>query len=58
MKYDYIAETDRKGTYIFEGEKKANRTFSINRCICTVQPQETAEKTKELADFIIKKLEA
>lgn len=56
MKTQFIKETDRKGTYIIEGEKKPGNVFSIKRFICTVQPQETEAETKELADFIIEKL--
>jgi len=58
MKFDYIKETDRKGTDIIEGTKKPGNVFSVNKFICRVQPQETEKETQELADWIIKKLEA
>jgi len=56
MKSDFVKQTDRKGTYIIEGEKKPKMVFSVKRFICLVQLQETEEETQKLADWIIKKL--
>ena len=56
MKTKFIKETDRKGTYIIEGEVKPQNVFSINRFICQVQEQETEKETQEVADMLIKAL--
>lgn len=48
---------DSKGrTYIIEGKEKPGKVFSIDRFICEIVEQETEEKTQELADFLLEKL--
>lgn len=56
MKTKFIKETDRKGTYIIEGEVQPKNVFSIKRFICQVQEQETEAETQEVADMIIEAL--
>jgi hypothetical protein len=47
----YVKESDKRQTVIFEGTLK-NKVFSIRRCICTIQPQETEEETQQVADMV------
>lgn len=57
MKTKFVKETDPSGkTYIIEGYPQANGVFSIERFICEVQEQETVQKTQELADMLLDKL--
>ena len=60
METSFIKEgPDNKGrTYIIEGEKKPGKVFSVHRFICEVQRQETDEETQEVADLLVKKLNA
>lgn len=53
----YVKLTDRKGTSIFEVDEDSSKmTRNIVRFICDVGKQQSEEKTQELADFIVKKL--
>lgn len=54
----FIAEgPDKRGrTYIIEGEDKGDQVLSIKRFICQVQDQGSEQKTKEVADLLIEKL--
>jgi hypothetical protein len=49
-------ESDKKGTYIIEGEEKEDQVFSIKRFICQVQDQGSNEKTQEVADLLLSAL--
>lgn len=53
MKTKFVKETDRKGTYVIEGELKPKNIFSIKRFICQIQEQETDKETQEVADMVI-----
>lgn len=59
-KIKFIKEgPDKKGkTYIIEGIEKDGHAFSVRRLICEVQQQETEDKTQEVADLLLKKLNA
>lgn len=47
---------DKKGrTYIIEGTKNGN-IFLIKRFICQVQNQKTKDRTQEVADLLLNKL--
>ena len=52
----FVKETDKRGTYIIEGEETAKGVFSIKRFICEVQEQETERETQEVADMLLAKL--
>lgn len=55
----FVSITDRKGTSIFEvDENNEKMTRSIVRPICDVLPQETEAQTQEVADRIVKALNA
>lgn len=57
MKTNFVKETDPSGkTYIIEGTIEPGNVFSIKRFICEVQEQETEQKTQELADMLLSKL--
>lgn len=57
MKTKFVKETDPSGkTYIIEGLILPGNVFSIKRFICEVQDQETDQKTQELADMLLDKL--
>ena len=57
MKPKFVKETDPSGkTYIIEGTILPGNVFSIKRFICEVQEQETEQKTQELADMLLNKL--
>ena len=57
MKTKFVKETDPSGeTYIIEGTILPGNVFSIKRFICEVQEQETEQKTQELADMLLNKL--
>ncbi|WP_129697893.1 hypothetical protein [Parabacteroides goldsteinii] len=57
MKTKFVKETDPSGkTYIIEGAILPGNVFSIKRFICEVQEQETEQKTQELADMLLNKL--
>lgn len=59
MKTKFFKETDKKGrTYIIEGRKMDFNILSIERFICEVQEQETKQATQELADKLLKLLNA
>jgi len=52
----YVKETDKKATYIIEGEEKPGKVFSIKRFICVVAEQETKAETEALADWLLEKI--
>ncbi|MCE7997065.1 MAG: hypothetical protein HEP71_34215 [Roseivirga sp.] len=52
----FVKESDKRGTYIIEGDAKPGGVFSIKRFICQVQEQQTPEETQEVADLLVKKL--
>ncbi len=52
----FVKESDKRQTVIFEGTEQPGKVFSITRCICTVQQQETDKKTQEVADMLVKAL--
>ena len=56
----YIIQTDEKKgkTYIIEGEERPGDMFAIKRFICQVQPQETEEETRLVAQLILNALNA
>ena len=57
MKTKFVKETAPSGkTYIIEGTILPGNVFSIKRFICEVQEQETEQKTQELADMLLNKL--
>lgn len=59
MKTKFVKETDKRGrTFIIEGNVKPGNVFSVKRFICEVQTQETDKDTQEVADLLIKALNA
>lgn len=49
----FVKESDKKGTYIIEGEAKPGNVFSVKRFICQVQEQETPAETQAIADHLV-----
>lgn len=50
---EYVKQSDKRGTYIIEGERKNGNTFVIKRFICTVHRGQTEEETEDVADMLV-----
>lgn len=49
----FIKQSDKRRTYIVEGEEKPNQVFSITRFICEIQKQETEKETQQVANLVL-----